>query len=212
MGPVPQQVSPTIDRAPTATADRSPRRLTRDARHKQLVAAATPVLAAQGFSDFSLDEIAAKADVSRNLLYHYFPRGRLDVVLAVAEQAGHQLTDDWLVDESIPVAERLAVNNSRMIEHAMKPTEAWTIYQHAQGSSDPEVKEKIDRFVEVVITAMSVNHLGNDDPPPLYRLAIKGYLAFFGSVLDESRTEETPTEDLLKLLGETLFAALRAAE
>lgn len=211
---MPQQSSPTVDGAPAAAVERSPRRLSKAARREQLVAAAAPVLAAQGFSDFSLDEIAAKADVSRNLLYHYFPRGRLDVVLAVGERAGHQLTDDWLVDESIPVAERLAANNRRMIEHAMKPTEAWTIYQHAQGSSDPEVKETVDRFVEVVITAMSVNHLGTSDPPPLYRLAIKGYLAFFGAVLDESRTDEAPvpTEGLLKLLAETLFTALRAAE
>lgn len=94
----------------------------------------------------------------------------------------------------------------------MRPTDAWTIYQRAQGSNDPELREAVDRFLEVVVTAMSINHLGTDDPSPLARLALKGYLAFFGAVLDEARTEKMQTNDVLKVLGETLFAALRAAE
>ena len=59
-----------------------------------------PVVAEQGFTEFSLDDVAARADVTRNLLYHYFPRGRADVALAVAEAAGHRLTDEWITDES----------------------------------------------------------------------------------------------------------------
>ena len=62
-----------------------------------------PVVARDGFSSFSLDEVADRADVTRNLLYHYFPDGRSDIIRAVAEQAGHALTDDWVTDESIPL-------------------------------------------------------------------------------------------------------------
>ena len=86
-----------------------------------------PVVARQGFADFSLDGVAEQAGVTRNLLYHYFPDGRRDLVRAVAEQAGHELTDDWVTDESIPLPERLAINNSRMIDHAMKPSDAWVM-------------------------------------------------------------------------------------
>jgi len=45
------------------------------------------VVADQGFTEFSLEEVAAHADVTRNLLYHYFPRGRPDVAVAVVELA-----------------------------------------------------------------------------------------------------------------------------
>ncbi len=195
----------------TRAPDRGPRRLTRAARHEQLVAAAMPIVAAQGFAEFSLDDVAAKADVTRNLLYHYFPRGRTDVVLAVAEAAGHQLTDDWITDESIPLAERLAANNTRMIEHAMEPSDAWTIYQLARSANDPELRETVDRFVETVISATALNQLGTADPPPRARVALKGYLAFFGAVLDEARATATPPEQLLAILNQTLIAALRAA-
>jgi AcrR family transcriptional regulator len=197
--------------ATSANADRPPRRLSRGARREQLVAAAMPIAAAQGFAELSLDDVAAEADVSRNLLYHYFPRGRPDLVRAVAEAAGHRLTDDWVTDEAIPLPERLAMNNARMIEHAMKPSDAWTIYQLARGAPDPELRETVERFVEVVIEATSLNQLGTADPDPLARVALKGYLGFFGAVLDEARATGTPPEQLLGILSETLVAALAAA-
>jgi AcrR family transcriptional regulator len=150
--------------------------------------------------------------VTRNLLYHYFPDGRADIVRAVAEQAGHVLTDDWVTDESIPLSERLVINNARMVAHAMEPSDAWVIYQLARGSSDPELRAAIDHFVEVVVAAVSLNQLGTEDPPPLARVALKGYLGFFGTVLDEARETGTPPELLVDLLGETLTAALQSAK
>ncbi len=170
-----------------------------------------PVVAESGFADFSLDEVAERAGVTRNLLYHYFPRGRFDVIVAVAEAAGHRLTDDWITDESIPLAERLRANNARMIEHAMEPSDAWTIYQLANGSNDPELRATVEHFTEVVIAATALNRLGTADPPPAARLALRGYLAFFGAVLDEARASGTPAERILPLLGATLVAALEAA-
>ncbi len=170
-----------------------------------------PIVARDGFADFSLDEVAMQADVSRNLLYHYFPDGRNDLVRAVAEEAGHRLTDDWVTDESIPLPERLAINNSRMISHAMEPSDAWTIYQLARGATDPELRATVDRFVEVVVSATALNQLGTADPSPLARVALKGYLGFFGAVLDEARVTGTPPELILDLLGKTLFAALDVA-
>lgn len=197
---------------PVPAASRGPRRLTRDARRAQLIAAATPVVARQGFSDFSLDEVAAKADVTRSLLYHYFPDNRSDIVRAVAEQAGRTLTDDWVTDESIPLSERLVINNARMVAHAMEPSDAWVIYQLARGSADPELRAAIDHFVEIVVAAVSLNQLGTEDPPTLARVALKGYLGFFGTVLDEARETGTPPEQLVDLLGETLTASLQAAK
>lgn len=170
-----------------------------------------PVVAEQGFTEFSLDDVAVRADVTRNLLYHYFPRGRPDVALAVAEAAGHQLTDEWITDGKIPLAERLIANNGRMIEHAMKPSVAWMLYRHARASSDSELRETMDRFVEVVIGAISLNHLGTDRPPPLARAALKGYLAFFGALLDEARATSTPRERILPILNGTLAATMRSA-
>src|SRR5690242_10188575 len=120
-------------------AIRLPRRLSRPERREQLVAAAMPIAAVQGLTDFSLDDIAADAGVTRNLLYHYFPRGRQDVALAVLERAGHELADGWVVDDALPLQERLAVNVQRMIDHALRPTDAWRIYRLARATTDAEM-------------------------------------------------------------------------
>ena len=62
-----------------------------------------------------------------------------------------------------------------------------------------------------MIGAISLNHFGTADPPPLARLALKGYLGFFGAVLDEARITGTPPEQALKILAPTLMASLQAA-
>jgi AcrR family transcriptional regulator len=190
---------------------RPPRRLAREARREQLVTAAMPVVASQGFARFSLEEVAARADVTRNLLYHYFPRGRPDLALAVAERAGQELTDDWLTDEAVPLAERVAHNNARIVAHALQPTDAWRLNRLARSTTSPEIRELSERFVGRVVSNMSLNHLGTADPPPLARIALLGYLAFVEAVLDDMRAGSVAPERIVQMLNETLAGALRAA-
>jgi len=197
---------------PRAPSGRPPRRLPRSARRAQLVAAATPVAALQGLSEFSLDEVALRADVTRNLLYHYFPRGRPDLMLAVVEEAGRALTDGWVIDEAIPLPERLAMNVGRLIDHAMQPTDAWRLYRLARVTTDPEVAGIFDRFVNTVIASISLNQLGTTEPPPLARAALVGFFAFFEAALEEARAAALPRERVLAMLNETLVAALRASD
>lgn len=197
---------------PTALSPARPRRrLSRTARREQLVAAAMPVVASQGFARFSLEEVAEQADVTRNLLYHYFPRGRQDLALAVAERAGHELTGDWLVDEAIPLDERVAQNNARIVAHALEPTDAWRINRLARSTTSPEVREVFERFVALVVSNMSLNHLGTPEPPPIARIALAGYLAFVEAVLDDVRAESVPPGGIVQMLNDTLAGALRAA-
>lgn len=197
---------------PRAPSARPPRRLPRGARRAQLVAAATPVAALQGLSGFSLDEVALRADVTRNLIYHYFPRGRPDLTLAVVEEAGRVLTDGWVIDEEIPLPERLAMNVGRLIDHAMQPSDAWRLYRLARVTTDPEVRGVFDRFVDTVLASISLNQLGTADPPPLARAALVGFFAFFEAALEEARAAALPRERVLAMLNETLVASLRASD
>lgn len=201
---------PKVQGPQTAHAP-APRRLSWEARYEQLTNAAMPILAEHGFADFSLDEVTARAGVTRKLLYHYFPRGRPDVVLAVAERAGHELTDGWIVDESIPLGERLGLNIGRVVQHAMGPSDAWRIYRLARAAADPELSETVDRFVGVVVSSIGLNQLGTEQPPPLPLLAIRGFLAFFETVLDDARTMRTPLESVARMLNDALPAVIQAA-
>lgn len=187
------------------------RRLSKDERREQLIAAAMPVLARRGLRDYSLEEIADRAGVTRNLLYHYFPRGRPDVTVAVAERAAQQLTADWAVDETVALEQRLAVNFNRIAEHALRPTHAWQIHRLARAANEPELREMVTRFVDVVIANVAQNHLGTTDPPPLVGLALRAYVAFAETALDEARVTGLAREQVTTVLAETLVATVRAA-
>lgn len=191
--------------------ERPPRRLPRDARREQLVAVAMPIVGAEGLAEFSLDAIAERAGVTRNLLYHYFPRGRPDIVLAVAEQAGRELTDGWITDESIPLAERVNRNNAHVVAHALGPSDAWRVYRLVRTSNAAEIRATVARFVGLVVSNMSLNHVGTPDPPPFARLALAGYFGFAETVFEEVREREIRPEQVVEILDRTLAAALAAA-
>ena len=63
-------------------------------RRAEIIAGARTVFAAQGYADAGLVEVAEAADVSKALLYHYFPGGRSELVVSVAEQLLAELTEE----------------------------------------------------------------------------------------------------------------------
>ena len=170
-----------------------------------------PVLAEQGLADFSLEDVAEPADVTRNLLYHYFPRGRADIALAVVKQAGHELTEGWVTDPTLPLADRVAVNFSQMLSHALGPSDAWRIHRRARAADQPELSEVVAGYLETVISSISLNHLGTPTPPPLVHMTLAAYLAFAETIADEACTTNTPPATITQILTETLLAAIQAA-
>src|SRR5258707_5862147 len=111
-------------------------RLPPEQRRAQLVDAALAVAARQGHAGLSLDDVGERAGVTRNLLYHYFPRGRLDVFLAALERAGDELTGDFIVDPGRPLGERLSAQTERAIEHAERASEGWQVVCALRSSRD----------------------------------------------------------------------------
>ncbi|HEY7618485.1 MAG TPA: TetR/AcrR family transcriptional regulator [Solirubrobacteraceae bacterium] len=202
------------DQAPAARgAQPAPtgRRLPPAERRAQLAQAALAVAAEQGYARLSLDDVAERAGVTRNLLYHYFPRGRLDVFLAALERAGDELTGGFIVDPDQPLAERLLANTLHSIEHAAEPSDAWRVMRHAHAAAEPEIDALRKRYRDVIVTGIAINQLGTDDPPPLALVALRAYLDFHQSALDEWRDSDVDRETLLRLLEDVLLASVAVA-
>jgi AcrR family transcriptional regulator len=191
---------------------RPPRRLTREARRQQLIALAMPVVAEEGFSEFSLEEIAEKADVTRNNLYRYFPRGRPDIAVEVVHEAGRQLTGGWVTDPALSLEERLRANVAWIAEHAFGPSDAWRIHRRARAADRPEITRIVTDYLDVVVSNIALNNLGTADPPPAVRLAILATIAFGETLVDEARGSGVSREVIAKIIIETLVAALDAAQ
>jgi AcrR family transcriptional regulator len=186
------------------------RRLPPEQRRAQLAEAALAVAAVQGYAGLSLDAVAERTGVTRNLLYHYFPRGRLDLFLAALERAGDELIGDFIVDPDQPLSERLAANTARAIDHAARASDAWLVWRHARAAAEPEIEALRERYLDAVVTGMALNHLGTADPAPLARVALRAYLDFHQAALDKWRGSGLDRGPLLALLERTLTATVAA--
>lgn len=83
------------------------------ARRAEIVEAARTVFASAGYEDAGLAEISDAAQVSKGLLYHYFPEGRPALFAAVTEQL--------LVELSVRLehATRVPFSPRRRLEHLL---------------------------------------------------------------------------------------------
>jgi AcrR family transcriptional regulator len=64
-------------------------------RHR-IVTGAAALIREQGVANVSLDDIRAATSTSKSQLFHYFPRGRSDLLLAVARHEADQVLQDQL--------------------------------------------------------------------------------------------------------------------
>jgi AcrR family transcriptional regulator len=189
----------------------APRRLPPAERREQLINAALSIAAREGYENLAFEKVANRAGVTRNLVYHYFPGGRSELLEAAAHRAGEQLSSDWVTDPAVPLGERLAANLSSMMDHAGEPTEAWQLYRQGRGSVDPKLLEIMALYREKVIATISLNQLGTTNPPPLVRIALDGFVAYVETVVEAALSEGLPRERVIELVGGTLAATVEGA-
>ena len=124
-------------------------RLPRTARRAQLLDVALEVFVEQGYHSASMDEIAERAGVSKPVLYQHFP-GKLDLYLALLE------TSCDTVIGGVKDALASTQDNRKRVQATM---ELWYDYVADRGAafrlvfesdltSDPSVREQVDRVVE----------------------------------------------------------------
>jgi AcrR family transcriptional regulator len=94
--------------APSRRVRKSP-----TARRAEIVRAARTVFAATGYEDAGLAEISEVAQVSKGLLYHYFPEGRPALFAAVTEEL---LTE---LGVRLEHAARVPFSARRRLEHLL---------------------------------------------------------------------------------------------
>jgi AcrR family transcriptional regulator len=180
-------------------------------RREQLIAAALAIAAQDGHERIGFEKVANRANVTRNLVYHYFPGGRQELIEEVAHRAGRELAGDWVTDPEIPLAQRLEQNLNRMIDHASAPTDAWLVYRQGRVTPDPKLLEIAAHYRNQLIDDISLNQLGTSTPPPAIRIAIDGFLAFAETVIESALDQGLDRGQMMELIAGTLMSAMNAA-
>jgi AcrR family transcriptional regulator len=188
-----------------------PRRLPPTERRDQLIDSALAIAAQQGYDNLAFEKVANQAGVTRNLVYHYFPGGRQELLEAAVHRAGEQLSSGWVTDPKVPLGERLTTNLNRMMDHASEPTDAWQLYRQGRGAADPSLLAIARLYRERMIDNIALNQLGTTDPPPIVRVALDGFVSYVETVIEGAAAEEMSRNQVLELVGGTLMSAMNAA-
>lgn len=176
-------------------------RLTPDERRAQLVALGVAFLADNPLDQLSIEELSARAGVSRGLLFHYFgsKQGLHREVVRTARDSMLHATDPVL---GLAPLERLHDTLARIV--AFVREHSGTFYSLVRGvaSGDAEVRqvveeargEQADRVIGVFL------ELGVADTPML-RIALRSWVAFAEEALVESAIgTDLPSEEIVGYL------------
>jgi AcrR family transcriptional regulator len=189
-------------------------RLSTDARREQLVALGIEIFSERPFDEVSIDDIAAAADISKGLLYHYFPSKR-DFYVAVIRSAADEMQALTEPDPELPPRERLAAALERYLEYVETHARGYATVLRAGIGSDPAVADIVDE-VRGAMVARLLDDLpvtpGGGEPPVALRVAVRGWVGFVEAAsLDWLEHRGLARADLREMLIAALDGAVSAA-
>jgi AcrR family transcriptional regulator len=148
-----------------------------DERREQLLDIGERTFTEQAYDDVLLDDVAARAGVSRRLLYHYFPTKR-EFFAAVFLRASRQLSASVRVDPDRPLAEQVAAGLDAYIDWFVQNPHSALAVNHGSLSADPLIQgiiaEDLARLQQEMLDASGLT--GPDRQ--LAAIAIQAWLAY----------------------------------
>jgi len=154
-----------------------PSRLEPQQRREQLLDIGAALFAEKPYEDVWVEEIAARAGVSRATLYHYFPSKR-DLYVAIFKRASNRLRARANPDPQLPLTEQLATGLEAYIQYfADHPFEAVAMNRGAL-SDDPAIQAIITEELNVVGQRLIDELVAEGRLRDVTEIAVEGWLAF----------------------------------
>lgn len=186
-------------------------RLGVDERRNQLLELGLQLFSDHSYDELGVDDIARAAGISKGLLYHYFPSKR-DYYVEVVRRAAGQLLDrtGGGADQEVSVdALRRALD--AYLDFVDQHARSYVALVRGGIGSDPEVVQLLEG-TRRTLTERIVSRISADAPPPLLRLALRGWIGLVEAAsLDWLDRREVPREQLRGLLEQMLLATIVAA-
>ncbi len=198
-----------------------PGRMTPDARREQLLAAGMRLFQQGSYEEISIEDIARSADVSKGLLYHYFPTKRDFVVAAVASSVA-ELTELLRLDPEISPDEQADANIDAFLGYVEQRPAGFTSIFRTRGGGDPELMEIIagarSRRLELILAGLArqAGQPLEQFRTPALEAAAEGWMFFAEGVvlrwLERGNIDRATAHRLLKAALGHVTAIARAAQ
>lgn len=183
-------------------------RLSTEQRREQLLTIGVELFARQPYDEVHIEEVAQIAQVSRGLLYHYFPTKR-EFFLAIVRTESARLLRLSAQDPSRPLSDQLNDGLDVYLDYAQRHASGYRIVHLAANAADEEIRvirdaaltANRDRILGALGAVVTVDESA--------RLAVRAWLMFVTAlVLDWLDNPVIPRAELRDLCTRTLFAAI----
>jgi AcrR family transcriptional regulator len=171
-----------------------PRRLRQDDRRRQLIGLGLEILATKPIHALSLDEVAARAGISRGLLFHYFPT-KQDYYAAVVRAASRRLLGAAQADPGVPAAEQLGSIVAAYVRFIDRHLAAYTAFFRGGAGADAQVQAIYDE-VRDELTDRALAAYGAPTTP-VHRMAVRGWWSLVENMAVDRAADHTVTPDVL---------------
>jgi AcrR family transcriptional regulator len=153
-------------------------RLRQDDRRRQLIGIGLEILSTKPIHALSVDEVAARAGISRGLLFHYFDT-KQDYYAAVVRAAARRLLGAAQAGPEVAPDRQLTAVVAAFVGFVERHREPYLAFLHG-GAGDPQIQE----IYEGVRDALTDRALAATGVPasPVTRLAVRGWWALVESL------------------------------
>ena len=135
------------------------------------------MFAEKPYENVLMEDIAARAGVSRGLLYHYFPNKR-DLYVAIFTRASNRFLARVSPDPQLPLAEQLAIGLEAHIQSFVDhPFEAVALNRGAL-SDDPAIQAIIAEELNILGQRLINELVAEGCLHDATEIAVEGWLAF----------------------------------
>ena len=202
----------TVKKAPAPKRRRVIRRLENDERRAQLLSLGRAAFAAHPYDTVSIDDLAKKAKLSKDLFYYYFPTKR-DLYITGLQETSQELIDKLISNVAKETAprERAMAGVSAYLDHVESQGSAFVALMRGGIGSDPEVSGVLEKVRTGILDEFLQ---GNPISAflrarPLSRIAIRSWIGMVEAAsIEWLAHKETSKEDVKAMLVDQLFDLL----
>ncbi len=184
------------------------KRLELEERRAQLLALASLAFSAKSYDDVSIDELAQAAQVSKGLLYHYFPSKRHLYIAIIREGAG-KLTAQTVPDPALPPRDQVFLGVDGYLRFVEENSAMFLTLLQGGIGRDREVYDLVEQ-VRRSFVDLTLARIGQSLATPAQRTLVRGWVGMVEAAsVDWVEHPSLTRAALTKLLVKTLLYTLQ---